>query len=510
MFDEVMKMSGLEQTAVVREVPRAGQGAWQTYTASTAGGAWAPIRIKVFTEDLNNRNKYCTRVGDVRSDFRRREINCTKDNILTAEKKELLLNFIIPNAVKMHTDRLLVQPVVGNLVLPRFYNLFCNEFTVPSSHRKTGVPGADMVLYAAAGPMIGAAAWAAPCSAFDAGRPLVGVFNYDPKHIVKGDKNVRVGAHEIAHALGFGIEQMKYSKMVIVANVGRGKKPVSVVNSPKTLEKARAHYRCQSISGMELEDEGEYGTVGSHWERRNARDELMAGISEATLYTSLTMAAFEDMGFYRANWGNEEVMNWGRNAGCAFLEKKCIENGVVNFPNMFCNKKTPPNQAVCTFDRKALGYCQPTAELMDNCPFVRAFSNQGCMDSHNETLPWSRAGPNSRCVKGDSLAYGHMIIGDICVEVSCKNDTVKIRYIGDDTWHACPKGGHITPNKPFSGGRILCPEPDEVCSFGGGGRRSRFYYSSSSAASVSPFLVSGLPVYVLFAAATLITAVLLV
>ncbi|RNF17736.1 surface protease GP63 [Trypanosoma conorhini] len=71
-FDEAMRKSGPLPTAVVREVPRRGEGAAQAYTAAaaTAGGGksnegWAPIRIVVSTEDLKNSSKYCTAVQSI-------------------------------------------------------------------------------------------------------------------------------------------------------------------------------------------------------------------------------------------------------------------------------------------------------------------------------------------------------------------------------------------------------------------------------------------------------------
>ncbi|RNF12058.1 leishmanolysin, partial [Trypanosoma conorhini] len=51
-------------TAVVREVPRKGQGAMQAYTVATqaADGSdgWAPIRIKVSARDLEDPLKHCS------------------------------------------------------------------------------------------------------------------------------------------------------------------------------------------------------------------------------------------------------------------------------------------------------------------------------------------------------------------------------------------------------------------------------------------------------------------
>ncbi|RNF07903.1 putative surface protease GP63 [Trypanosoma cruzi] len=227
-----------------------------------------------------------------------------------------------------------------------------------------------MYLYVSAGPtQYSTLAWATTCSQLTDGRPVVGVVNYGPRSVTNSEHSVRVSAHEVAHALGFSVWLLKERNMLQeVLNV-RGKAKVLQVSSPKTVEKTREHFNCVNATGMELEDEGGEGTALSHWERRNAKDELMAGISGIGYYTSLTMAALEDTGFYKANWGTEEPMSWGNNSGCALLTEKCLINGVTKYPEMFCTAETALFS--CTSDRLALGYC--TIELYD-APFPNNIS----------------------------------------------------------------------------------------------------------------------------------------
>ncbi|RNC47452.1 surface protease GP63 [Trypanosoma cruzi] len=69
-FDAMMKKYGRLPTAVVREVPRRGQGAVQAYTAASEDGddGWAPIRIKVSAEDMFDPLRHCSAAGDPRID----------------------------------------------------------------------------------------------------------------------------------------------------------------------------------------------------------------------------------------------------------------------------------------------------------------------------------------------------------------------------------------------------------------------------------------------------------
>ncbi|EKF98790.1 surface protease GP63, putative, partial [Trypanosoma cruzi] len=112
-----------------------------------------------------------------------------------------------------------------------------------------------MVLYATAVPTFKPTfAWAMPCATLGPrGRPVVGVINYNPRHIENTSQHIRVAVHEMAHALGFIVADME-GQALVKREVGvRGRSSVHVVNSRNTLEQARRHYGCESAPGMELE-----------------------------------------------------------------------------------------------------------------------------------------------------------------------------------------------------------------------------------------------------------------
>ncbi|RNC60993.1 surface protease GP63, partial [Trypanosoma cruzi] len=144
----------------------------------------------------------------------------------------------------------------GPLVVPRFREgSVCGKFPVPEEHHTDGVPDADMVLYATAVPTFKPTfAWAMPCATLGPrGRPVVGVINYNPRHIENTSQHIRVAVHEMAHALGFIVADMEEQALVKREEGVRGRSSVHVVNSRNTLEQARLHYGCESAPGMELE-----------------------------------------------------------------------------------------------------------------------------------------------------------------------------------------------------------------------------------------------------------------
>ena len=50
-----------------------------------------------------------------------------------------------------------------------------------------------------------------------------------------------------------------------------------LLKTPQVVKWGRAHFGCESLAGVELEDDGGPGTAGSHWEKRHLMNEFMAG-----------------------------------------------------------------------------------------------------------------------------------------------------------------------------------------------------------------------------------------
>ncbi|PIO64155.1 hypothetical protein TELCIR_14227 [Teladorsagia circumcincta] len=66
----------------------------------------------------------------------------------------------------------------------------------------------------------------------------------------------------------------------------------------------------------------------------------MSGIATQVYALSrLTLALFEDSGWYRVNYDKAEEMPWGRNLGCGFAKQSCLtwirKNRENPYP--FCN-----------------------------------------------------------------------------------------------------------------------------------------------------------------------------
>ena len=81
---------------------------------------------------------------------------------------------------------------------------------------------------------------------------------------------------------------------------------VHFMSTPKVVETGRAFFDCQSLPGVELENQDtSCGLLASHWEQRLMQTEVMQPVvNGGDLHISpMTLALFEDSGWYTADYG---------------------------------------------------------------------------------------------------------------------------------------------------------------------------------------------------------------
>ena len=133
--------------------------------------------------------------------------------------------------------------------------------------------------------------------------------------------------HEISHVLAFN-EQL-YEYFVDVTNptieeIVNGATR-TLLATPKVLKYAKDHFGCQSLTGVELENQGGEGSAGSHWEARIMLGDYMISTDYPELVVSdITLAVFEDSGWYGVNYYTGGLFKTGKGEGCNFLQRKCI------------------------------------------------------------------------------------------------------------------------------------------------------------------------------------------
>ncbi|RYG52617.1 hypothetical protein EON67_00775 [archaeon] len=198
---------------------------------------------------------------------------------------------------------------------------------------------------------------------------------------------------------------------------------------PHTVAAAQWFFGCPTLNGAELENQLDACQLqGSHWEQRIFNQEFMTSyVQHVSIITPLTLALFEDSGWYQANYtglGSVGWMrpnaDWGFKQGCDFALQKCVTPAagtsttptfgnpatVLGTPAHFLSyQPTVQNgDAVCTTDLRALattnvvqyndalptqfqyftdgGIGNAVAEF-DYCPAVTAYTSKTCWVSSN-------------------------------------------------------------------------------------------------------------------------------
>lgn len=339
-------------------------------------------------------------------------------------------------------------------------------------------------------------------------RPCAGFIGFSPK--INNEKPnwksyySMLTLHELSHVLVFhpmlfnfftNPNREPYDMSQVFLNATVNGLPRKLVAFPRTLQAAKDHFNCPSLKGLELENQGGAGTNSGHWEARIMLGDYMIGITfDDTAISEITLSLFEDSGWYKVNFFTGGLFKYGKNKGCDFLKKKCIENGVSISEEEFC---MVPNMSTCLSNRMSRGFCyindnsNPTDPeyvyfprnttggfiLADFCPINVAptdnsyFYPWNCVygKSNYPTEFEEKIGLNSACFisniynNSTSTKKYRPIFRATCYEYSCNFDKAILQVqVGDEKLN-CPKeGGPVYPSSDYTGS-IICPDFYKIC-----------------------------------------------
>ncbi|XGW04819.1 hypothetical protein V3C99_015751 [Haemonchus contortus] len=368
-------------------------------------------------------------------------------------------------------------------------------------------------------------------------RPVAGYMNICPKllHSMESHKfgeYMSVIKHEIIHTLvfspllfrffpGAGKQQRgstipnvihKFTRVDWETSDGPVNHDVLMLVTPKVREEARRFFNCSHLEGAELEGQKRGGLRGSHWEKRVLENELMTAVStQVAALSRLTLALFEDSGWYIVDYDNAEDMEWGRNLGCNFATKSCLTwmKSNPSNPYPFC---TTYGDSRCSTKRLGKEQCNlkkankgfpmffssefnynienlyhdekgnsvvgfGATDLADYCPYFETFDTAHKLDTScafsGSTNYSSYASeifsPTSRCFQ----LYGKIEVENEvytvgCYETLCKDDLLMIRA-RNSKFYPCYQEGQVidVEEGSYSSGtvklQIICPSCSELC-----------------------------------------------
>ena len=220
----------------------------------------------------------------------------------------------------------------------------------------------------------------------ETGQPLVGIVNInsnvDYSKINSQDYFQSIIIHEFTHILGFS----KYYFTTYMNNIFNKTDDYGIqrffINSTRVLQVAKKYFNCSDIDGVELEESGGSGTVGSHWEARILLGEYMNGViyPEEQVISEFTLALLEDTGYYKANYYTGGLMRYGKEKGCEFIKERCVNSSSKinpNFENEFFDSIESDflTDASCSNGRQSRTYF--TWWKYDNIPsYYKYFENE--------------------------------------------------------------------------------------------------------------------------------------
>jgi hypothetical protein len=326
----------------------------------------------------------------------------------------------------------------------------CETFPIPEKYNSEGVD-ADLVIFVLLDDtkffeQNRVEAAAIHClQHFETRRPIAGYIQFKQDLNVHNstalDYMVWLAVHEVSHILVMNnglyddyidpvtLQPHGFDR-IIGSKTHPTAKKMNFIRSKGVLEKARAHFGCPSLDGVPLEYNGGSGTAGAHWSKRYMNTDYMIGDSYGeNLMSDITLALFEDSGWYQVNFEMSNLFLWGKNKGCDFfdLNKKCIDfnentNEITTlFKNEFCTKLNYP---VCSIGNVFRGSCYAKAYDKDLNPYERYFSNPkiGGSDPLTDRCPISFEEKQGLTYYGGSCKVGYKpenSFEKVCPECGC-------------------------------------------------------------------------------------------
>lgn len=426
-------------------------------------------------------------------------LDMNMDSSLEYEFKNELMTMV----KHFYERRLSVYPFKSNLILAGVEE--CASIKIPEEHKTEGLP-ADIILYVYGNNYEGEY-WVARAGAcFLEGYPynnvIAGRIEINSSQYNLGlsfEDKMQTVIHEIFHILGFSNSLFQYfvkedgtsytSDELTLFTSLRGKEVV-MLTTPTVVKRSQEGFGCSDMLGIELEDSGGSGTIGSHWEKRIMFNDFMIGDIGPTdiIYSDISFAVLQDSGWYKVNWNYTDSIAYGRDKGCKFHEEKCIIDGIAQFEE-FCTESSKVKK--CDYLRLNKGYCNrfthsqslpeymsyffdprvgSNDDLMDNCPTIQHAPYGSCRGYDYETTlldlgSGETVGINSRCFEHNLLKNSYSYTAQYkttrpgCYEIRCNGSQYEI--ILDNKSYLCIPGQSISVSD--YNGSIECPGYKEVC-----------------------------------------------
>jgi len=285
------------------------------------------------------------------------------------------------------------------------------------------------------------------------------------------EKNSYLLIHEMLHALaisrdafgfyidGNGRKRTGHIKTKTIAGVTQ-----SYIDIPVLTNKIRKFYGCSTAPGLLLENNGEGGTAGSHYERKTFTYEVMtSGGVHGRRVSELTLTLLEASGWYIPDYSFAEPFFFGQGQGCNFFNQKCSSS------KAFFDEYCTGSARGCAPQGRSGGQCQGDGKA-NGCRWVQPNIDYDCENEDAEdfarlpNLEVYGRGAGSKCFEGTlSNRQAGTSKTSFCFKYTCSGSGSGTRLqvqVGSKTL-TCNKKG--TMSVDGYSGVINCPDPVEFC-----------------------------------------------
>jgi hypothetical protein len=397
----------------------------------------------------------------------------------------------------------------------------CEQFPIPEIYHTEGVD-ADVVIFVLIDTsgdfsQYGIEAAAIHCLQHqETLRPVAGYIQFKDHLSVTNstalDYMVWLALHEVTHILV--MNEMLYedfidSKTLLPHGTGvvTGKhetatgRKMSYIKSPNVLKKAREHFGCDDTFGVPLEYNGGAGTAGAHWAKKYMNTDYMIGDSYGeNLFSDISLALFEDSGWYQVDYSMSNLFLWGKNKGCGFFNETCLHivnnTTISRFKNEFCSTL---DEDVCSVSHIFRGECLGRKYKQEISPNERYFNDPfiGGRDRMTDYCPIAIEQNGHQAYYGGSCRKGRAVNGieKVCPECACflsnlkpiktnlrkSEDSIVIEadnerlqascyeykceadglyFVVNDNKYKCFESSIVIPGYA---GTIICPKYEDLC-----------------------------------------------
>lgn len=454
-----------------------------------------------------------------------------EENPEASELIEFIKKEVAPEAAAFWSSALRVFPA-NRIDLRSDLCIQLDEIQGPTSFEN-----ADMIVFVDAdeGPCFDATGeptstlgFARPCQLDQFFRPIVGEMTVCTAAFDLNDEESRTLAvttfkHEFAHMLGFTSGLLVYwhdpltglprtetiqrkfvvcadgiirnvflpdENTIIQATNARGAISFEIV-TPTVQAIVRNQFDCSTMEGARLENQPTSSDecFGSHWDMRLFSADIMAAVTQndAQILTPLTLAFFEDSGWYRANYNISSISPFGHGSGCDFVTEDCIVAGTVPSysEGFFCAVELEYN---CDITHTRIVACSVgkfniplpeeyqyfsdptiggTLAQRDYCPAytVQIITSDridiDCTNSELESINrfGETYGSDSRCF---NIVSASEEIRPYCFRSRCNTETNRVEIFLGDIVLSCENDGEIL-TVPWAGVKVACPRLAQMC-----------------------------------------------